>query len=107
MKHLTLIIHTNVQQDMADQLRSLEQVSGFTFSHAEGHGVQVESDPFLSVRDKVVGYTPRIQVDILLEDGDVESVLDTLRNTKYGVEGNSIYWITAVEQSDACDNHGE
>ena len=56
MKHLTLIIHTNVQQDMANQLRSLEQVSGFTFSHAEGHGVEVESDPFLSARDKVVGW---------------------------------------------------
>jgi nitrogen regulatory protein P-II 1 len=44
MKHLTLTIHTNVQQDIADQLRNMEQVSGFTFSHAEGHGVEVESD---------------------------------------------------------------
>ena len=52
MKHLTLIIHTNVQQDMADQLRNLEQVSGFTFSHAEGHGVEVESDPFLSAQGR-------------------------------------------------------
>jgi len=99
MKQLTLIIHSNVQQDMADQLRSLEQVSGFTFGHAEGHGVQVESNPFLSARDKVVGYTPRIRVDILLEDGDVQSVLDTLGNATYSVEGNSIYWVTAVEQS--------
>lgn len=99
MKQLTLIIHTNVQQDMSDQLRNLEQVSGFTFSHVEGHGVQVESDPFLSVRDKVVGYTPRVRVDILLEDGNVNSVLDTLRSTTYGVEGHGIYWVTAVEQS--------
>jgi nitrogen regulatory protein P-II 1 len=99
MKHLTLIIHTNVQQDMADQLRSLEQISGFTFSHAEGHGVEVESDPFLSARDKVVGYTPRIRVDILLEDGDVDLVLESLRKTTNGVEGQGIYWVTAVEQS--------
>ncbi len=99
MKHLTLIIHTNVQQDMADQLRTLEQVSGFTFSHVEGHGVQAESDAFLSARDKVVGYTPRVRVDILLEDGDVDSVLESLRNATYGVEGHGIYWITAVEQS--------
>ncbi len=103
MKHLTLIIHTNVQQDMADQLRNLEQVSGFTFSHVEGHGVQAESDPFLSARDKVVGYTPRIRVDILLEDSNVESVLDALRNNTYGVEGadkyRGIYWVTAVEQN--------
>ena len=99
MKHLTLIIHTNVQQDLADQLRSMEQVSGFTFCHVEGHGVQVESDPFLSARDKVVGYTPRIRVDILLEEKDVDSVLETLRNSTHGLEGEGIYWVTAVEKS--------
>ncbi len=99
MKLLTLIVHSNVQQDLADHLRNLEQISGFTFSHVEGHGVQVETDPFLSARDKVVGYTPRVQVDILLEDGDVASVLDTLRNTTYGVKSHGIYWVTAAEQS--------
>ncbi len=99
MKHLTLIINTKIQQDMADQLRSLKQVSGFTFSQVEGHGVQVESDPFLSARDKVVGYTPRIRVDILLEDNDVDFVLDTLRSTTSGVEGHGIYWVTSVERN--------
>lgn len=99
MKLLTLIIHTNVQQDIADQLRSMEQVSGFTFSHAEGHGVEVDNDAFLSARDKVVGYTPRVRVDILLEDGDVGPVLDTLRSTTYGVEGQGIYWVVVVEQN--------
>ena len=99
MKHLTLIVHTNMQQDLADLLRTLDQVSGFTFSPAEGHGAQVENDPFLSARDKVVGYTPRIRVDVLLEDGDVQSVLKTLHNTGHGAEGQGIYWVTAVEQS--------
>lgn len=99
MKHLTLIINTSVQQDMADQLRTLEQVSGFTFSHVEGHGAQVESDPFLSARDKVVGYTPRVQVDILLEESDVDSVLETLRTATHGIKSQGIYWVTAVEQS--------
>ena len=99
MKHLTLIIHTYVRQDMTDQLRRQEQVSGFTFSHAEGHGVEVESDPFLSARDKVVGYTPRIRVDILLEDGDMDLVLESLRKTTCGVEDQGIYWVTAVEES--------
>jgi len=99
MKHLTLIIHTNVQQDLTDQLRGLKQVSGFTFSHVEGHGIQVESDPFLSARDKVVGYTPRVKVDILLEDSDVELVLDLLRNQINGIAGQGIYWVTTVEQN--------
>lgn len=99
MKHLTLIVHTNVQQDLADQLRSMKQISGFTFSHAEGHGVQVEGDPFLSARDKVVGYTPRIRVDVLLQDSDVDTVLDTLHNSTYGIEGKGVYWVSAVEQN--------
>jgi nitrogen regulatory protein P-II 1 len=99
MKHLTLIILANVQQDMADHLRTLEQVSGFTFSHVEGHGAQAESDPFLSARDKVVGFTPRVRVDILLGDDDVNAVLTSLRSTTRGVEGHGIYWVTAVEQN--------
>ncbi len=99
MKNLTLVIHINIQQDLADQLRNLEQVSGFTFSHAEGHGVQAENDPFLSARDKVVGYTPKMRVDILLQDSDVDTVLGLLRSSKHGVEGQGIYWITAIEKS--------
>ncbi len=99
MKNLTLVIHINIQQDLAYQLRNLEQVSGFTFSHAEGHGVQAENDPFLSARDKVVGYTPKMRVDILLQDSDVDTVLDLLRNSKHGIEGQGIYWITAIEKS--------
>jgi len=98
MKLLTLIIHTNVQQELADQLRNMETVPGFTFSHVEGHGVQVEDDPFLSARDKVVGYTPRVRVEVLLQDGDVDSLLDTLRGTRLGVAEHGIYWVTAVEQ---------
>jgi len=98
MKHLTLIIHTSAQQDLADQLRSMEQVSGFTFSNVEGHGVQVESDPFLSARDKVVGYTPRVRVDILLDDANVDVVLIMLRESESNIAGQSIYWITPVEE---------
>lgn len=99
MKNLTLIIHTNAQQDLADQLRTLEHVQGFTFSHVEGHGAQAEHDPFLSARDKVVGYTPRVRVDVLLDDDDVAIVLETLRATGNSFVSYGIYWVTAVEQS--------
>jgi len=84
---------------LGDVRAALEQVQGFTFSHVEGHGAQVEHDPFLSVRDKVVGYTPRVRVDVLLEDADVDTVLDTLRKTRNGFDGQGIYWVTTVEKS--------
>jgi len=99
MKILTLIVHTNAQQALTDQLRSLKQVPGFTFSHAEGHGAEIENDAFLSARDQVVGHTPRIRVDILLEDADVKGVLTKLRETEKGIVDQGVYWITSVEKA--------
>lgn len=99
MKNLTLIIHANAQEDVADHLRNLDQVRGFTFSRVEGHGAHSEDDPFLSARDKVVGYTPRVRVDVLLDDADVEAVLATLSPKGSARTSQGIYWITTVEQS--------
>jgi len=99
MKILTLIVHTNAQQTLTDQLRSLEQVSGFTFSHAEGHGAEIESDAFLSARDQVVGHTPRIRLDIMLEDADVDGVLAKLRETETGIVDQGVYWISSVDKA--------
>ena len=97
MKNLVAIVHANTQQDVADLLRGLEQVPGFTFTHVEGHGVQVDHDPLLSARDKVVGYVPRVRVDILLEDADVDAVLGALRTNLSSVGGAGVFWIANVE----------
>ncbi|MBI3771794.1 MAG: DUF3240 family protein [Gammaproteobacteria bacterium] len=98
MKVLTLIVHTNVQQQLADLLRTIDQVSGFTFSHVEGHGVEVESDPFITAHDNVVGYAPRIRTDILLEDTDVNAVLAKLSEAQANLTGHGVYWVTAAEK---------
>jgi nitrogen regulatory protein PII len=98
MKHLILAVRGDVQQEVADRLRGLEQIQGFTFTHVEGHGTHVEHDLFQSARDRVVGYVPRIRVDILLEDIDVEIVLTALRNADNSLVGHGIYWVTSVEQ---------
>ena len=99
MKLLVLIIHANLKQDVADFLRGIEKVNGFTFSAVEGHGVQSEEDPFLSNQDKVVGYTPRTRVDILLEDIDVASTLASLRENGIGLKNGTVYWISKVEET--------
>lgn len=98
MKNLTLIVHADIEQALADTLRSLTQVSGFTFTPVEGHGAQDGRDPTLSARDLVVGYTPQVRVDILLEDGDVEDVLQALRSADCGLAGRGVFWVTKVEQ---------
>ncbi len=97
MKNLTIVIHAGVQQALADSLRELEPVQGFTFTHVEGHSHHSEEDPFLSARDKVVGYVPRVRVDVLLAASDVNVVLATLTEQSY-LNGQGVYWVTPVEQ---------
>jgi nitrogen regulatory protein P-II 1 len=97
MKILTLIVHTNVQQTLSDLLRSIGQVSGFTFTHVEGHGTEIEKDSFLAAHDNAVGYIPRIRTDLLLQDTDVDTVLKAVSAAEVGVSGEGFYWVTPVE----------
>lgn len=96
MKNLTLIVHADVRQALADVLRGLQEVEGFTFTSVEGHGAQDDRDPALSSRDRVVGYTPHVRVDIVLKDEDVDTVLDALREGRCGVAGRGVFWVTPV-----------
>ena len=98
MKLLTLIVHTDVQQDLVKLLGDMGETSGFTFMHVEGHGQETEGDKFLSARDKVVGFAPRIRTELLLEDKDVDTVLATLRDKEHNIAGQGIYWVTPVEK---------
>ena len=100
MKQLTLIVGMKAAQDMIDQLRMMAQIHGFTLSHVQGHGEQNDHDPFLSARDKVVGYSPRVRIDVVLTDDDLQPVLDALRDLKeQGLVKSSYYWVSPVEES--------
>ena len=98
MKILTLIVHTNVQQELSDLLRTVDQVSGFTFTHVEGHGNEIEKDGFLAAHDEAVGYVPRIRTDLLLEDTDVESVLAAISASDIEIKDQGFYWVTLAEK---------
>lgn len=98
-KNLVLVVHANMQHDLADQLRGMACISGFTFSEVQGHGARDARDAFLSMRDKVVGYTPHIRVEILLEDEDIPTVLEQLKNAVNHARDQGIYWVMPVEQS--------
>ena len=96
MKNLTLIVHADTEQALAAMLRGLKQVSGFPFTHVEGHGAQDERDPQLSARDRVVGFTPHVRVDIMLKGEDVDAVLAALSKSNCGVTGRGAYWVADV-----------
>ena len=98
MKYLTLIVHAEMEQALADTLRALPEVPGFTFTHIESHGPQDERDPSLSARDRVVGYTPHVRVDIVLADEAVDRVLAELRKNHIGVAGRGNFSVTTIER---------
>lgn len=96
MKNLTLIVHADTEQALADVLRSLPEVSGFTFTQVQDHGVQDERDAALSTYDLVVGYTPHVRVDLILNDKDVDIVLAALRESRIGVADRAVFWVSSV-----------
>lgn len=98
MKILVLIIHANMQHDLADTLRLMPQVKSFTFIELQGHGAQDEHDAFLSTRDKVVGYTPKIKADILLDVQDVADVLQGIRQVVKHSRDQGSYWLLPVDE---------
>lgn len=100
MKTLTLIVHTDTQRLVADVLRAMPNIKEFLFTHIEGHGAHSEHDPLLSARDRVVGYTPHVRVDILLDDGDVDGVLDALRQPgARSLTGRGLYWVSVADRA--------
>ena len=96
MKLLTLIVNASVHQAVTDQLRAHE-VTGFTVSHVEGHGPHTAQDQFLSARDRVVGFVPRVRVDIVLQSDQLTAVLDVVCAPGTGFAGHGTFWVSPVE----------
>ena len=96
MKNLVLVFNASVQQSVTDLLRALD-VTGFTVSQVEGHGPHTAEDPFLSSRDRVVGFVPRVRIDVVLPSERASVVLGALREPNTGLAGHGVYWISTVE----------
>ncbi|WP_038247107.1 DUF3240 family protein [Ghiorsea bivora] len=100
MKQLTLVMGLKAQQDVCDYLRTMPQIQGFTLSHIEGHSEQSETNPFLSARDKVVGYTPHVRIDVVLSAVDIADVLQALKKLRQeGHIKELFYWVAPVDEA--------
>jgi len=100
MINLTLLADVSVKQSLADTLRTLPEVERFIFTHVEEHSHQLEQDPLLSERDKVVGYVPRIRVEILLDESALSKVRNVLCKPEAGLAKRCRYWVTPVTESE-------
>jgi nitrogen regulatory protein PII len=98
MKKLSMVVHSSLQQELADLLRSM-QLDNFMFSHIEEHSAQLEHDVFLSARDKVVGYVPQVRVEVILESERITSLLQDLRSARCTFKGKCFYWVTDIDEA--------
>ena len=99
MKVLTIVVHSEAKQQLLDVLRDAKEISGFTFSHAEGHGAHLENDKFLAARDQLVGHSARLRVDLLLNESACRHVIESVKNAGGLMKGHSVYWVSKVEES--------
>jgi len=97
MKCLSLVVRASVKQDLVDKLQSIPEVSGYTILQGEGHSTRTTEDSFETTRDAVVGYVPRVRLDLVLADDDVDKVLSQLRSCDICSAGRGAYWLTPVE----------
>lgn len=98
MKNLVLIVPASVYQSVTDQLREFD-VPGFTVAHVEGHGAHTAEDTFLSAQDRVVGFVPRVRIDVVLPEEAVDGVLAALTGTGSELAGHGAWWVSPVERS--------
>ncbi len=98
MKLLTLVLHAQEQQPLADLLRTLTPVTGYTLANVEGFGRERESERFLAAHDDIVGQIPRVRADLMLEESDLESVLQSVRALAASERSQGVYWVTDIEQ---------
>ncbi|MBN2717928.1 MAG: DUF3240 family protein [Deltaproteobacteria bacterium] len=96
MKRLSLIINESKQNDIVELLQQLKQVSAYTIFHGEGH-FPGHIAPFESIQDEVMGFVPRIYIDLLLEDADVKAVLAEIKKCGSCDAYGGVYWISPVD----------
>ena len=96
MKILSLMLNESKQNEIVELLQQLKEVNAYTIFHGEGH-FPGNIAPFESVHDEVMGFVPRIRIDLLLDDKDVTQVLSTIKGCSTCGSHGGVYWISPVD----------
>ena len=98
MKCITLIVHASAKSALTDFFHVITEVRRFTMIDCEGYDENDLADPRISPGDRVVGYIPRVRIDLTVQEADVASVMTKLRTSDSQVSGLGVYWITQIEE---------
>ena len=74
-------------------------IQGITVSEVRGFGRQKGHTELYRGAEYVVDFLPKVKIEIVVADGDVAKVLDTIKKAAAtGKIGDGKVWVTPVEQ---------
>jgi nitrogen regulatory protein P-II 1 len=98
MKKVEAIIKPFKLDDVKDALNELE-ISGMTVSEVKGYGRQQGHSELYRGAEYIVDFLPKIKIEIIVKDSDVEAVVDTITKVaKTGKIGDGKIFVTPIEQ---------
>ena len=97
MKLVTAVIKPFKLDDVKTALESFG-VNGLTVSEASGYGRQKGHTEVYRGAEYTVDLVPKVRVEVLVDDADVEDVLDVVvKSAQTGRIGDGKVWTTPVE----------
>ena len=98
MKLVTAIVKPFVLEDVKGALEQLG-VLGMTVSEVQGYGRQKGHTEVYRGAEYTVEFLPKIRVDVLIDEIDVEKVVDAVVNAaRTGKIGDGKVWVTSVDE---------
>ena len=97
MKLVTAVIKPHKWEDTRAALETVG-VTGMTVSEVSGYGRQKGHTEVYRGAEYDVALVPKIRIEIVVPDGEVDSVVDTiLRSAQTGRIGDGKVWVAAIE----------
>ena len=98
MKLISAIIKPFKLDDVKEALRG-HGVAGMTVSEVQGFGRQRGHTEVYRGTEYTVDFVPKVRVEVLVDDGDVEQVTGAIVNAaRTDKIGDGKVWVTPVEQ---------
>jgi nitrogen regulatory protein P-II 1 len=97
MKLVTAIVKPFKLDDVKDALKDVG-IQGMTVTESRGFGRQRGHTEVYRGAEYQIDFVPKVQVEILVDDGIVDRVIDAIVNAaRTGTIGDGKIWVTAVE----------
>ena len=98
MKLVTAIVKPHRIDDVKDALREIG-VGGLTTTDVEGFGRQRGHTEVYRGAEYQVDFVPKVKVEIVVEDGDVDGVVDSIaKAARTGKIGDGKLWVSDVDR---------